>query len=104
MKVMVDGVIAIPPEMIDRYGLALRVEVDMMPTEDGLLIRKSPRQPGDPIKCPYTIPRGGIVGPLRGHDPYIWGTTDLDDQEEDALRVLVCGQVAIPVELSTATA
>ncbi len=99
MKVMLDGVIAIPQEMIDRYGLALRVEVDMEPMEDGILIRKSRRNPGDSIGLPYTIPRGGVVADLRGNDPYIWGTTDLDDEEEDALRMLVCGQVAIPVEL-----
>ena len=63
MKVMLDGVIALSPEMVDRYGLALRVEVDMTPTEDGLLIRKRERQPGDPIECPYTIPAAVSLGP-----------------------------------------
>ena len=96
---MLDGIIAIPEEMADRYGLTPGVEIDMVPTEKGLLIQRSERLPGEPVKCPYAIPRGGIIGPLRGHDPYVWGTTDPDDQEEDALRMLVHGQAAIPAEL-----
>ncbi len=96
---MLDGVIAISEEMADRYGLIPGVEIDMVPTGKGLLVQRSERLPGEPVKCSYAIPRGGIIGPLRGHDPYVRGTTDPDDQEEDALRMLVHGQAAIPAEL-----
>ena len=99
MKVMQDGVIAIPREMIDRYGLALRVEVDMEPRDGGILIRKSKRKPGNPMDFPYTIPRGGVIQDLRGDDPFIWGRRERAEEEVDANRMLVYGQVAVPVEL-----
>ena len=99
MKVMMDGVIAIPQEMIDRYGLALRAEVDMEPRDGGILIRKSKRKPGEPNDSPYSIPRGGVIQDLRGDDPYVWGRQEGTEEEVDANKMLVRGQVAVPVEL-----
>ena len=42
MKISKRGQITIPKRMRDRYGLHRGIEVEIIPTEDGLLIRKVP--------------------------------------------------------------
>ena len=57
MRVTEQGQITIPEELRDRFGLDCGVEVDITPTDDGILIRKcpeaGPRDPGSSFEAVY---------------------------------------------------
>ena len=42
MRISEQGQVTIPKHLRDRYGMTANVEVDITPTEQGLLIRKRP--------------------------------------------------------------
>ena len=72
MKIMVGGQIIIPKELLDRYDLSLGTEIEIVPTEDGLLVRRSERQPDCPVeRMSGILPPGNIIEELGGVDAYI---------------------------------
>ena len=72
MKIMVGGQIVIPQELLDRYDLSLGTEIEIMPTEDGLLIRRSEKQPDSPVEqMSGILPPGNLIEELGGIDAYI---------------------------------
>lgn len=58
MKVSKKGQITISKRLRDRYGLHHGIEVEFIPTEEGLLIRKALKD-RHPVECVYGILRGG---------------------------------------------
>ena len=60
MRVSQRGQITIPKQLREQFGLDADVEIEITPTEDGLLIRKC-RQADDPLQRV-----SGILGPLGG--------------------------------------
>ena len=42
MRISEQGQVTIPKHLRDRFGMTANVEVDITPTEQGLLIRKRP--------------------------------------------------------------
>ncbi|MDE2945419.1 MAG: AbrB/MazE/SpoVT family DNA-binding domain-containing protein [Gemmatimonadota bacterium] len=65
MRISERGKITIPRELRDRYGLNGNVEVELVPTEEGLLLRKKTvaRHPVDRVY--------GILGTGGNTDDYI---------------------------------
>ena len=72
MKIMVGGQIVIPQELRDQFELSLGTEIDITPTEEGLLIRKSDKQPESPVeRMSGILPPGNPIEELGGVDAYI---------------------------------
>lgn len=72
MKILVGGQIAIPQELRDEFDLSLGTEIEIVPTKEGLLIRKSEEQPASPVeRMSGILPPGNIVEELGGVDAYI---------------------------------
>ena len=58
MRITEQGQITIPKHLRDRFGMTANVEVDITPTERGLLIRKRPAGK-HPVERVYGILNGG---------------------------------------------
>ncbi|MCY3990055.1 MAG: AbrB/MazE/SpoVT family DNA-binding domain-containing protein [Caldilineaceae bacterium] len=58
MRISEQGQVTIPKHLRDRYGMTANVEVDITPTEQGLLIRKRPAGK-HPVDRVYGILNGG---------------------------------------------
>ncbi|MYC21155.1 MAG: AbrB/MazE/SpoVT family DNA-binding domain-containing protein [Caldilineaceae bacterium SB0662_bin_25] len=58
MRISEQGQVTIPKHLRDRYGMTANVEVDITPTEQGLLIRKRPAGK-HPVERVYGILNGG---------------------------------------------
>ena len=74
MRISERGQITIPKELRDLFGLKGDVEIEITPTEDGLLVRKraEPDEPVDPMDRVYgVLGQSGIVADLGGVDAYI---------------------------------
>ncbi|MDE0077914.1 MAG: AbrB/MazE/SpoVT family DNA-binding domain-containing protein [Caldilineaceae bacterium] len=69
MRISEQGQVTIPKHLRDRYGMTANVEVDITPTEQGLLIRKRPAGK-HPVERVYGILNGGntedYLGEVRG--------------------------------------
>ena len=69
---MVGGQIVIPQELREQFDLSLGTEIEIEPTKDGLLIRKSDKQPASPIeRMSGIMPPGNIIEEVGGVDAYI---------------------------------
>lgn len=64
MRISRKGQITIPGELRDRFGMNHNVEVELVPTEEGLLIRK--KTAGHPVDRVY-----GILGTAGNTDDYL---------------------------------
>ena len=58
MRISEQGQVTIPKYLRDRFGMTANVEVDITPTEQGLLIRKRPAGK-HPVERVYGILNGG---------------------------------------------
>jgi len=58
MRITEQGQVTIPKHLRDRFGMTANVEVDITPTEQGLLIRKRPAGK-HPVERVYGILNGG---------------------------------------------
>ena len=58
MRISEQGQVTIPKHLRDRFGMTANVEVDITPTEQGLLIRKRPAGK-HPVERVYGILNGG---------------------------------------------
>ena len=58
MRISEQGQVTIPKHLRDRFGMTANVEVDITPTEQGLLIRKRPVGK-HPVERVYGILNGG---------------------------------------------
>ena len=58
MRISEQGQVTIPKHLRDRFGMTANVEVDITPTEQGLLIRKRPAGK-HPVDRVYGILNGG---------------------------------------------
>ena len=58
MRITEQGQVTIPKHLRDRFGMTANVEVDITPTEQGLLIRKRPAGK-HPLERVYGILNGG---------------------------------------------
>ncbi len=58
MRISEQGQVTIPKHLRDRFGMTANVEVDITPTERGLLIRKRPAGK-HPVERVYGILNGG---------------------------------------------
>ncbi len=58
MRITEKGQVTIPKHLRDRFGMTANVEVDITPTERGLLIRKRPAGK-HPVERVYGILNGG---------------------------------------------
>ena len=58
MRISEQGQVTIPKHLRDRFGMTANVEVDITPTEKGLLIRKRPAGK-HPVDRVYGILNGG---------------------------------------------
>ncbi|MCZ0940105.1 MAG: AbrB/MazE/SpoVT family DNA-binding domain-containing protein [Caldilineaceae bacterium] len=69
MRISEQGQVTIPKHLRDRFGMTANVEVDITPTEQGLLIRKRPAGK-HPVERVYGILNGGntedYLGEVRG--------------------------------------
>lgn len=65
MKIGERGQVTIPKDIREKYGLLPRIEVDFVPKEAGILIRKKTHHVS-PIDQVY-----GILGKNERTDPYI---------------------------------
>ena len=69
MRITEQGQVTIPKHLRDRFGMTANVEVDITPTEQGLLIRKRPAGK-HPVERVYGILNGGntedYLGEVRG--------------------------------------
>ena len=57
MRISEQGQVTIPKHLRDRFGMTANVEVDITPTEQGLLIRKRPAGK-HPVERVYGILNG----------------------------------------------
>ena len=72
MKILVGGQIVIPQELLDQFELSLGTEIEILPTEDGLLIRRAKVQPASTVeRMSGILPPGNPVEELGGVDAYI---------------------------------
>ena len=72
MKIMVGGQIVIPQELREQFDLSLGTEIEITPTKDGLLIRKSDKQPNCPVeRMSGILPPGNLIDESGGVDAYI---------------------------------
>ena len=70
MRISARGQITIPKSLRERFGMNRNVEVDITPTEHGLLIRK--RSAAEhPVDRVYGILGGGALGKGVSVDGYI---------------------------------
>ena len=58
MRISEQGQVTIPKHLRDRFGMTANVEVEISPTEKGLLIRKRPAG-NHPVERVYGILNGG---------------------------------------------
>ncbi|MDE0141719.1 MAG: AbrB/MazE/SpoVT family DNA-binding domain-containing protein [Caldilineaceae bacterium] len=58
MRISEQGRVTIPKHLRDRFGMTANVEVEITPTEKGLLIRKRPAGK-HPVERVYGILNGG---------------------------------------------
>ena len=58
MRISEQGQITIPKHLRDRFGMNANVEVEIVPTEQGLLIRRQPAGK-HPVERVYGILNGG---------------------------------------------
>ena len=65
MKIGERGQVTIPKDIREKYGLLPRIEVDFIPKEAGILIRKKTHHI-NPVEQVY-----GILGKRARTDPYI---------------------------------
>ena len=69
MRITEQGQITIPKHLRDRFGMNPNVEVEIVPTEQGLLIRKRAADK-HPVERVYGILNGGntdsYLGEMRG--------------------------------------
>ena len=69
MRISEQGQITIPKHLRDRFGMNANVEVEIAPTEQGLLIRRRPAGK-HPVDRVYGILSGGntdnYLGEVRG--------------------------------------
>ena len=69
MRISEQGQITIPKHLRDRFGMNANVEVEIAPTEQGLLIRRQPAGK-HPVERVYGILNGGntdnYLGGVRG--------------------------------------
>ena len=71
MKIMVGGQIVIPQELREQFDLSLGTEIEITPTKDGLLIRKSDKQPASPVeRMSGILPPGNLIEKSGGIDAY----------------------------------
>lgn len=72
MKILVGGQIIIPQELREQFDLSLGTEIEITPTKDGLLIRKSDMQPTSPVeRMSGILPPGNPIEESGGIDAYI---------------------------------
>ena len=70
MRVSQRGQVTIPKHLRDQYGLHHDVEIDVRPTEEGLLILKK-NKPEHPVDRVYGILGQGALGKDATVDDYI---------------------------------
>ena len=70
MRISERGQITIPKPLRDRYGMNHNVEVDITPTEQGLLIRKR-AVAEHPVERVYGVLGRGTLGEGVGVDDYV---------------------------------